>query len=514
MTKSSTKSAIYLTGGLLSLAGFGLLSEPVQADPSCEGCGGDTITPHADPLKQQRPTQTGLPEAPTSPRLSASLVGGTSPAAPAAPGTATAAPAPDSLPLNATPSMAPATVAVANPQPRFTPVPELQPTLPPAAGEARSTATPNPPNATPPAATAPETATTTPAIAPDSSPQPAAALASREIPATDSSGPASATAAPVALAAPETTPAVEVSPPETTPPPELAAVSAPQPATPTTRAAELTLNHSADALLAAPTETSGEQAVAQSNASTNPEQIRQDMQVEPLTTRSTQARSYPPSPNAGIPSGFGADWGDAFASLTLSGADRLRPEADGSLSVGTGFGDAQSSVGVEVAYNVLSLRNLGDNGSFDVKVHREILSNDRTQVSAAVGWNNIVNHGSDVAGTESSPYGIATAAHLLRPDSDTNRMPLTASLGVGGGNFSGENSDLGVIAGVGLQVDRRVSLNAAWSGRGLNVGASFVPVPSIPLTVNAIYGDVTNNTAAGSVAVLSVGYGFNFGPRF
>ena len=67
---------------------------------------------------------------------------------------------------------------------------------------------------------------------------------------------------------------------------------------------------------------------------------------------------------------------------------------------------------------------------------------------------------------------------------------------------------------MGLQVDPRLSLNAAWSGVGLNVGASVVPWPEIPLTLTAVYGDVTNNTDAGSVATLTIGYGFNFGPRF
>jgi hypothetical protein len=241
---------------------------------------------------------------------------------------------------------------------------------------------------------------------------------------------------------------------------------------------------------------------------------REELLIEPLATDPVATVRYPPSPNAGIPSAFGAAWGDFFVSATVSGADRLRPEADGSISAGFGLGNPRTAVGVELAYNLLSLRNFAENGSFDAKVHREVFSNDTTQAAVAVGWNNFATYGTDAIGTESSVYGVVSAAHLLQPDHPTNRLPITGTLGAGSGYFSDENSDVGVIAGIGLQVDPRLSLNAAWSGVGLNVGASVVPIPEIPLTLNAVYGDITNNTRAGSVATFTVGYGFNFAPRF
>ncbi|PSN14692.1 hypothetical protein C7293_10530 [filamentous cyanobacterium CCT1] len=249
-------------------------------------------------------------------------------------------------------------------------------------------------------------------------------------------------------------------------------------------------------------------------STTEADQVRDDLRIEPLTTAAEPARSFPPSPNAGIPSAFGADWGDIFFSASLSGADRLRAEADGSLSMGFGLGDARQAVGVELAYNLQSIRRFGENGGFDAKVHRQVYGSDNTQVAAAVGVNNFVSYGADTAGTSASVYGVVTAAHLLQPENPVNRMPITATLGAGSGYFSGDNSDVGVIAGVGLQVHPQFSINTAWSGVGVNVGASIVPEPTIPLTLNLLYGDVGNNTRAGSVAVLSIGYGFNFGPRF
>lgn len=253
---------------------------------------------------------------------------------------------------------------------------------------------------------------------------------------------------------------------------------------------------------------------AETTQPTNPDELRQELQVEPLMTTVTPTVAYPPSPSAGIPSGFGASWGDFFVSATAAGADRLRNQVDGSLSLGFGLGDPRTAVGVEFSYNLLSIRRFAQNGSFDVKVHRELFTSTTTQVSAAVGWNNFVNYGSNVAGTESGLYGVVSAAHLLQPENSANRLPITGTLGIGGGYFSNESSDVGLLAGVGLQVDPQLSINTAWSGVGLNLGASVVPFPSIPLTFNVVYGDVTNNTRAGSVAVFTIGYGYNFGARF
>jgi hypothetical protein len=46
----------------------------------------------------------------------------------------------------------------------------------------------------------------------------------------------------------------------------------------------------------------------------------------------------------------------------------------------------------------------------------------------------------------------------------------------------------------------------------LNLGLSFVPVPTIPLTIVATGADLTNNSPGGTVFILSVNYGFNFLP--
>ena len=71
---------------------------------------------------------------------------------------------------------------------------------------------------------------------------------------------------------------------------------------------------------------------------------------------------------------------------------------------------------------------------------------------------------------------------------------------MGGGSFSDDDSDVGVLAGVGLQVDPRLSLNAAWSGVGAQcrrLGGALAR--NSPHPDGSLIGDVTNNTDAGSV---------------
>lgn len=249
-------------------------------------------------------------------------------------------------------------------------------------------------------------------------------------------------------------------------------------------------------------------------ALTETEALQEDLRIDPLTTVADPASIYIPSSSAGIPSGFGAEWGDFFISAALAGADRLRPEADGSLYMGLGLGDAENLVGIEIAYNLLSIRDFASNGSFDAKVHREFYSDDTLQVDAAVGVTSAFPYGSNAVGTESSLYGVVSSAYLLQPDHPTNTLTLNTTLGLGGGNFAGEGSDVGILAGVGLRVHPQFSINTAWSGVGLNVGASIVASPRSPISINLLYGDITNNTPAGSVAVISIGYGISSNARF
>jgi hypothetical protein len=560
MAHSVNDSKRLLTGGLLGLAGLGILPNAVEAQTpelqpqDTDPAGGAAIAPNPRQVTTPEPTAaTTEPQIDAAndpqPDWSPSLDANTPPPEPVALAPERQKPGPKAAPLalslEVTAVAAPEAVAPAIPEVVPEPVAEVVPvpealTAPVAIARADRSSTPPQPAAPTAADSLPELA---PEVAPEPPPSPRAVTVPSPKPeprvdaaATDALTPtlsfeaiaaklerANAIAAaplPTASLPPDPRP-TDLAPQASRSGPQLPNLptATPRPAVAPAQPVLSPQRAAMPSFVIEPRSTTPETprehapTLAQATEA-QADQIRQNLRVEPLPEPVAVPRSYAPSPNAGIPSAFGAEWGDVFISASLAGADRIRPEADGSLSLGLGLGDSRSLVGVELAYNILSMRRFAENGSFDVKVHREISRSDRTQVAAALGWNNVANYGSNVAGTESSPYGVLSAAHLLQPENPANRMPITGTLGVGGGSFSGTDSDVGVIAGVGLQVHPQMSVNTAWSGVGLNVSTSLVPAPSVPLTLTLTYGDITNNTEAGSVAVITLGYGFNFGPRF
>jgi len=240
--------------------------------------------------------------------------------------------------------------------------------------------------------------------------------------------------------------------------------------------------------------------------------LRDQLKVKPLPTAfyvPPTSGGNSPSLGFGIPSGFGASWGNAFISASAATPGKRRDgNVDGSISVGFGLGSADT-IGVEFAYNQGSIRNFGRNGTFDVKAHRLVYAEGTNQVSVGVGWNAFAQHVTEGV-IPSSVYGVVSTYSLLQPDDSYNKMPISFSAGVGGGQFRQGDASTGVFAGVGVQVLPQFSVGASWSGIGINAGVSYVPYPEIPLTFVLTGGDLTDNTAGGTVVVLSASYGFSF----
>jgi hypothetical protein len=240
--------------------------------------------------------------------------------------------------------------------------------------------------------------------------------------------------------------------------------------------------------------------------------LREQLRVKPLPTAfyvPPSSGGNSPSLGFGIPSGFGASWGNAFISASGATPGKRRDgNIDGSISVGFGLGSADT-IGVEFAYNQGSIKNFGKNGTFDVKAHRVVYAEGTNQVSVGVGWNAFAQHVSEGV-IPSSVYGVVSTYSLLQADDQYNKMPISFSAGVGGGQFRQGNASTGVFAGVGVQVLPQFSVGASWSGIGINAGVSYVPYPEIPLTFVLTGGDLTDNTAGGTVVVLSASYGFSF----
>jgi len=242
--------------------------------------------------------------------------------------------------------------------------------------------------------------------------------------------------------------------------------------------------------------------------------LRDQLRIKPLNRQglSDDSQANYPTLNFATPSGFGANWGDFFVTASASTAGKLRDVVDGSIVTGFGFGNSSETIGIEVDYNLGSIRRFAQNGSFDIKAHRIIYSEGTNIVSASVGWNAFAQYGNEGV-IPSSVYGVVTSYSLLQADNSINKMPISFSVGVGGGVFRQGSASTGVFAGVGVQVAPQLSFGGGWSGVGLNLGVSYVPIPSIPLTIGLTGADLTDSSPGGTVLLLNVSYGFNFLPK-
>ena len=240
------------------------------------------------------------------------------------------------------------------------------------------------------------------------------------------------------------------------------------------------------------------------------DEIKEELKIPPLDYAT--GRRYSPFLTFGVPSAFGMDWGDLFISAYGVSPGKARDgQWDGSLSTGFGIGDAIDGVGMSFTYNLGSINNFGDNGTFDLQGHRTVYRDSRNQVAIAAGWASYAQHGNE-PNVPSGAYGTVTSYTLLRPDDPGNKLPLLLSVGVGGGPFRQNPESAAVFGGAGLQVHSQVGVGLFWTGLGLNFGVSYVPMPTIPLTISAQGVDLTDNSPGGTRFLMGLSYGFNFLP--
>lgn len=227
--------------------------------------------------------------------------------------------------------------------------------------------------------------------------------------------------------------------------------------------------------------------------------------------------SISPGSSSGSPTAFGADYGNAFIGASFQARTRYTESADGAVSLGFGVGDAQKSVGLEVAVAILDLANSGrgdpgafGRGSVSFKLHR-LLPDD---MGVAVGVENLLVWGGTDSGT--SVYGVVSKVFRFQDNPQKPFSSLTASLGLGTGRFKSESDfengegSVNVFGSLGLRVAEPVSLIADWTGQDLTLGASIVPFKNIPLVITPAFADITGNAGDGARFILGIGYSFPY----
>lgn len=215
-----------------------------------------------------------------------------------------------------------------------------------------------------------------------------------------------------------------------------------------------------------------------------------------------------PGISFGSPTGFGANWGQAYAGI---GGDTTPPgspkSVDGSMLVGAGFGDARNIAGVDVAMTVISLQDsFGSDGNFSAKVHHSFES---LRSSLAIGIEDTGGWGF-AKDRDSSTYASYTQVFDLSADTPKRPLSLVVTLGAGNERFTDPGkSGTGVFGAVALNWHRQSSVIADWTGRDLNAAISLVPLYRIPLVVTLGAINITQRFADTEFAG-GIGYLYTF----
>lgn len=236
-----------------------------------------------------------------------------------------------------------------------------------------------------------------------------------------------------------------------------------------------------------------------------------------LSDRST------PGSNAGSPSAFGPNWGDAFIGTgftvnRFSSDQDFRDRIDGSVVAGFGLGDSAETVGLELSAVFLSTidSGFGSRMSYGFKLHRLLPGS----MGVAVGVENAITTGEGLDGTDPTFYGVGSKIFALKEDPREPLSTVTVSLGLGNGRFRFEddvfedNNKVNLFGAVGVRVLEPVSVIADWSGQDLILGASLVPFRSVPLVITPGVADLLGTAGDGARLMVGAGMGANVGSLF
>ena len=98
----------------------------------------------------------------------------------------------------------------------------------------------------------------------------------------------------------------------------------------------------------------------------------------------------------------------------------------------------------------------------------------------------------------------------LNPSSVSNKLPLAINVGVGDNRFTDSGSGADVFGSLALLPIQNVSIITDWTGRTLNMGASWAPLHNWPLTITLGAVNVTGRKGGDAEFAGGIGYGIYF----
>jgi len=247
--------------------------------------------------------------------------------------------------------------------------------------------------------------------------------------------------------------------------------------------------------------------------------LRRELRLPQPAAYSVAARGDWTAPGVaiGVPTGFGADYGDAFVALGLQARTRFRDAPDGGFVVGFGLGSAERLLGLEVALTGFGTARSCCRGGLSPKLHRVLPGSS----SIAVGYENLFTWGhmegeDEATDAGRSLYVAGTKVFRWRPDPASFLGSGAITVGAGNGRFRRESDILAdrervnPFGSLGVRVVERASMITSWTGQDLVVGLSIVPFRSVPLFVTPGIADLTTTPRF----ILGVGYGFDYSNFF
>jgi hypothetical protein len=208
-----------------------------------------------------------------------------------------------------------------------------------------------------------------------------------------------------------------------------------------------------------------------------------------------------PAMSIGVPTGFGAAFGDLFLGVGAQSRTRYADKPDGGAVVGLGLGDPRRYIGLEVAVSQFGTFRSCCRGGLSLKAHRMLPG----ATSVSVGWENVTGWGQlpggnitgDFTDAGSSVYGALSRVFFLDPHGRHPHRSVAATVGVGDGRFRREGDILdgrervNAFGSLGVRFVEPVSVVGSWTGQDLNAGVSVAPFARLPFAVTLGAADLT-----------------------
>jgi hypothetical protein len=224
------------------------------------------------------------------------------------------------------------------------------------------------------------------------------------------------------------------------------------------------------------------------------------------TTATSRGAVNAPVNNVTVPSAFGANFGDIFA--TAGYQDRVPGTGYG---IGIGLGNAKEYFGIETSYSTSA--NTGGNsifnqGAINFKLHKSFGNN----FAIAAGWENAIRQNLP-ADTQNTFYGVATGIIPIGESSN-----FTASIGTGNGRFrtfsdvnSGRDT-INLFGSLGFRATENIGVVADWDGNAVNVGVplTFKVGDNLGFQVTPSLLNISGSNGGTAQFGLGGGVGFNF----